>query len=212
MKAPGTSRSFLLSLFACAVLATSSCTPYDTAPSSSPVVMTPSNKPALMFADGEDLCFSGFGWCHVYPDASMDNPFMSYFGSGGQICDAGCLTYELGIDYLPNVMYALDHGFDSSNPGCQQLLAYLRTALNDKRIRYYDIHVYDDQGKLVMGDSHWDTSSDPTGAVHLDADAINGRWQDLAYYLAHEGSHIVFNITQAEDAQAVAWGNTCAPR
>jgi hypothetical protein len=109
------------------------------------------------------------------------------------------------------VSSALQWQWNMSNTYCVAIHDYLVSALNDGRIKYYDIHIYDGSGNLLGGDAHWDQSrfDDPTGAIHLDANQFGGGY-NLAYILAHEGSHIVYNIAQDQDAEAVGWGNTCS--
>jgi hypothetical protein len=177
--------------------------------------LVPSDGPRRLLSD-DDPCYGGNGWCHIWGDASMNSGYVSYSGSGGASCPSGCLTYKItntpAKQYLSLVMDALNNGFDMTNANCSALQNYALTALQDGRVRYYDVPDYNEYGVRAAGDAHWTpgTYGETTGAIHLDSREIVYTRKNLAYVLAHEASHILYNIPQSNDVQAQYWGDLCA--
>lgn len=176
--------------------------------------IAPPDAPSRMLSD-DDPCYGGAGWCHIWGEASMNSAYVTYGGSGGASCPTGCLTYKLsntlGKPYLSLVMDALALGFTKSwDSNCMAIKAYAQNSLQDGNIRYYDVPQYYN-GVRTAGDAHFtpDTHGESTAAIHIDAQEITYSRQNLAYVLAHEASHILYNISQENDAAAQFWGDYC---
>jgi hypothetical protein len=172
--------------------------------------VSPGERPSFLIT-ADDPCYGGSGWCHIWGDASMDNGYVTYSsGSGGYDCPSGCLTYPLTNTMTNQVLDALQNHWNWNDTHCVAIHDYVAGALSDRRIRYYDMHLYDSQGQIFGGDAHWNQNVfyDSGAAIHLDSSQF-GSGYSLSYILAHEGAHIVDNIPESDDATAQYWGNRC---